>query len=47
VEPCGALDLIKITSLYSQVMKVIKSISGKRVFEEAVEIEKKLWDGVF
>ena len=30
-----------------QVVKVIKSISGKKVFEEAPEIKKELWGGEF
>jgi len=30
-----------------QVIKVIKSISGKRIFEEAPEVKKELWGGEF
>ena len=30
-----------------QVIKIIKSISGKKVFQEAPEIKKELWGGEF
>lgn len=30
-----------------QVIKVIKSIRGKRVFEEAPEVKEELWGGEF
>jgi putative transposase len=30
-----------------QVIKIIKSISGKRVFENAPEIKEELWGGEF
>jgi len=30
-----------------QVIKVLKSISGKRIFEEAPEVKKELWGGEF
>jgi len=30
-----------------QVIKIIKSISGKRVFEEAPEVKGELWGGEF
>jgi len=31
----------------SQVVKVIKSISGRMVFEKAPEVKKELWGGEF
>ena len=41
--------LCRFLSKYSggQVNKIIKSISGKRVFEEAPETKKELWGGEF
>ena len=41
--------LCRFLSKYSggQVIKIIKSISGKRVFEEAPETKKELWGGEF
>ena len=47
-DPNGAL-LSRFLPKYSggQVIKIIKSISGKRVFEEAPEIKAELWGGEF
>ncbi len=41
--------LCRYLSKYSggQVIKIIKRISGKRVFEEAPEVKKELWGGEF
>jgi putative transposase len=41
--------LCRFLSKYSggQVIKIIKSISGKKVFEEVPEIKKELWGGEF
>ena len=32
---------------FIQVIRLIKSISGKRVFAEAPEVKKELWGGEF
>ena len=41
--------LCRYLSKYSrgEVIKIIKSISGKRVYEEAPEVKKELWGGEF